>query len=131
MNLSVKKIDPEKYCSSKKQILMNRKGRYQEDSQVPFFEIDQQPDKLATIPARRLESNAVSIGAKKHLFNTLDDLIAFGNGACNAARDAVTILHETVQERVDEKLSAPPPFLSAPPLRLSAPLRVSLSAPRQ
>ena len=110
---------------------MNRKGRYQEDSQVPFFEIDQQPDKLATIPARRLESNAVSIGAKKHLFNTLDDLIAFGNGAGNGARDAVTILFETVHERVDEKLSAPLPFLSAPPPFLSAPPpRLSAPPPR-
>lgn len=60
----------------------------------------------ATLSTKRsIGSNTAGIGANAHLSNTLEDLIAFSNGAGNGARDAVTILQETVHERVKEMLT--------------------------
>lgn len=105
MNLSVKQIDFEKIRSSNKLIYMNQMVRLLGGSKIRNFETDEQIYLPITLPARHLESNAVSIEAKTHLINTLEKLIAFGNGADNGARDAITILHETVHERVKEMLT--------------------------
>ncbi|WP_026966551.1 ATP-binding protein [Algoriphagus terrigena] len=77
-------------------------------SPSPTFETDEQTYVLVTLPARRLESNTASIGAKVPLFNIIEDVIEYGNGVgigvSNGARDGVSIINDSVHDRVKEML---------------------------
>jgi len=54
------------------------------------------------LPAHQGISNEVGNGATTLLFNTLDDLIKFSNGA---GKSVHTILNESIHDRVQEMLS--------------------------
>ncbi|MBS4071416.1 MAG: hypothetical protein KGZ90_08825 [Algoriphagus sp.] len=77
------------------------KTEKQDDSPAPTFETDEQTYALVTLPEKSLVSNTAGNEAKIHLFNTLEYLITFGNGA----RDGASIIHDEVHDRVKEMLA--------------------------
>jgi ATP-dependent DNA helicase RecG len=64
---------------------------------------------LVTLPAHDAAGIGVSIGANYQKFNSLDEVIAFGNGAGNGAsnqagRPAIDIISQAIHDRVPEML---------------------------
>lgn len=78
------------------------------NSPSPVFESDDATYVLVTIPARQV-GNGAGNGASPLLFNTLDEIINFsngaGNGAGNGARRAEDILANEIHDRVMVVLS--------------------------
>ncbi|MDA3866980.1 MAG: putative DNA binding domain-containing protein [Salinivirgaceae bacterium] len=78
-------------------------------SPKPVFETDETTYVLVTLPIRKgTDSNGASNGVKYLTFITLDEVMAFSNGASNGAgngaKDAIAIIEEAIHERVFEIL---------------------------
>lgn len=80
-------------------------------SPEPVFETDADSTYfLATLPAHNGGTIGVGIGASTLIFNSLEELLAFGNGAANGAADgagrpAIAVIGDTLHDRVPEMLS--------------------------
>jgi ATP-dependent DNA helicase RecG len=80
-------------------------------SPAPVFESDADSTYfLVTLPAHNSLHIGLGIGANAIVFNSLEDIVAFGNGAGNGAgkkagRLAIAIIGDAVHDRVPEMLS--------------------------
>lgn len=72
-------------------------------SPEPTFETDDVNFVLVTIPVRPL-SNGASNRANTLLFNTLEEFVAYSNGAGNGAKRIENILSDEIHNRVQEIL---------------------------
>ena len=84
----------------------------------PIFETDDAHYVLVTLPVHPMAnndhaSNGASDGVKYNVFNTLEEIIAFCDGASDGASDQVqNILNEAVHERIAEILDYTPQWIN-------------------
>lgn len=79
-------------------------------SPAPVFDTDDTTFFLVTLPVHDGVSNGAGNGAKPFVFNNMDEITAFGNGAGNGAgngvgRPAGEIIAESIHDRVAEMLT--------------------------